>query len=59
MTKIPLPSVTGAELKVLEALWQRGEATIRDLRDLLYPQGGGSKFATVQSAKQRAATRRW
>ena len=53
MKKGPLPSVTGAELKVLESLWQRGEATIRDLRDLLYPDGGGSKFATVQKLLAR------
>jgi predicted transcriptional regulator len=53
MKKRPLPSVTPAELKVLEALWQRGEATIRDLRDSLYPQGGGSKFATVQKLLAR------
>jgi BlaI family transcriptional regulator, penicillinase repressor len=48
-----LPSVTAAELRVLEALWPRGEATIGDLRDLLYPQGGESKFATVQKLLAR------
>lgn len=53
MTKPLLPSVTGAELKVLEELWQRGESTIGDLRDLLYPQGGVSKFATVQKLLAR------
>src|SRR6267378_2350359 len=53
MKKRPLPSVTGAELRVLEELWQRGEATIRDLRDALYPRGGGSKFATVQKLLAR------
>ena len=55
--KRPLPSVTGAELKVLEELWQRGEATIGDLRDLLYPQGGNSKFATVQKLLARLAAK--
>jgi predicted transcriptional regulator len=53
MKKRPLPSVTGAELRVLEELWRQGEATIRDLRDLLYPEGGGSKFATVQKLLAR------
>ena len=48
MKKRPLPPVTAAELKVLEELWQRGPSTIRDLRDMLYPQGGESKFATLQ-----------
>ena len=40
MKKGPLPSATGAELKVLEELWRRGEATIGGLRDALYPEGG-------------------
>ncbi len=53
MKKSPLPPVTGAELKVLEELWQRGEATIGELRDRLYPQGGVSKFATVQKLLTR------
>jgi predicted transcriptional regulator len=53
MKKHPLPPVTGAELNVLEELWRRGEATIGDLRDALYPQGGGSKFATVQKLLAR------
>jgi len=55
MKKRTLPSVTGAELKVLEELWEQGEATIGDLRDLLYPQGGVSKFATVQKLLARLA----
>lgn len=46
-------SITSAELRVMEELWQRGEATIRDLRDALYPQGGNSKFATVQKLLTR------
>lgn len=53
MKKPPLGSIPDAELKVLEALWQRGEATIRDLRDDLYPEGGASKFATVQKLLSR------
>ena len=53
MKKPALPSVTGAELTVLDGLWQRGEATIRELRDSLYPHGGNSKFATVQKLLAR------
>jgi BlaI family penicillinase repressor len=49
----PLPSVTAAELAVLEELWRSRTATIRDLRDALYPDGGGSKFATVQKLLAR------
>jgi predicted transcriptional regulator len=58
MKKRPLPPVTAAELKVLEELWQRGPSTIRDLRDLLYPEGGESKFATVQKLLSRLVTKK-
>jgi BlaI family penicillinase repressor len=58
MKKSELPSVTAAELKVLEALWQLGEATIRDLRDRVYPEGGGSKFATVQKLLSRLVAKK-
>ena len=58
MKKRPSPSVTGAELKVLGELWERGEATIRDLRDLLYPDGGSSKFATVQKLLRRLVAKK-
>lgn len=53
MKKRTLPAVTGAELTVLEELWRRDEATIRELRDALYPEGGSSKFATVQKLLAR------
>jgi BlaI family penicillinase repressor len=53
MKKRQLASITGAELRVLEELWRRGDATIRDLRDALYPRGGNSKFATVQKLLSR------
>ena len=53
MNKRQLAAITDAELRVMEELWQRGEATIRDLRDALYPRGGGSKFATVQKLLAR------
>jgi predicted transcriptional regulator len=53
MKKRQSVSITDAELRLLEELWQRREATIRDLRDALYPQGGKSKFATVQKLLAR------
>lgn len=53
MRKRPMPAPTEAELKVLQELWQRGQATIRDLRDALYPEEGESKFATVQKLLTR------
>lgn len=53
------PEITGAELRVLEQLWRRGESTIRDLTDALYPEDGGkSKFATVQKLLTRLSAKR-
>jgi BlaI family transcriptional regulator, penicillinase repressor len=53
MKKPQVASITTAELRVLEELWQRGNATIGDLRDAIYPRGGSSKFATVQKLLSR------
>jgi len=47
--------ITGAELRVLEELWRRGDSTIGDLRDALYPEGGNTKFATVQKLLSRSS----
>jgi predicted transcriptional regulator len=47
-----------AELAVLEALWRRGEATIRQLADELYPGGSPSDYATVQKLIERLERRR-
>ena len=40
--------VTERELAVLQALWNAGPATIRQLTDALYPGGGAAQYATVQ-----------
>ena len=45
--------VTLAELKVLELLWERDSATVRQITDALYPAGGASKYATVQKLLER------
>lgn len=45
--------VTEAELAVLQVLWERGDSTIRDLADVLYPGGGTSHYATVQKLLER------
>src|SRR5579864_4775651 len=45
--------VPDAEMKVLEALWEMGLATIRQLTDLLYPDGGDASYATVQKLLER------
>lgn len=45
--------VTDAELAVLKILWERGASTIRQITDLLYPQGEASHYATVQKLLER------
>ena len=47
------PDVTDAELTVLKALWDRGASSIRELTDLLYPEGGTAHYATVQKLLER------
>ncbi len=45
--------VTDSELAVLQALWDGGPASIRELVDRLYPGGGNSEYATVQKLCER------
>src|SRR5262245_51573303 len=45
--------VADAELAVLDALWDRGPSTIRQLADVLYPTGRVSHYATVQKLLER------
>jgi BlaI family penicillinase repressor len=42
-----------AELAVLQALWDGGPATIRQLTDVLYPRGTDTHYATVQKLLDR------
>jgi predicted transcriptional regulator len=48
-----LPAVTDAEWAVLERLWDPGPASVRELRDALYPGGGPSEHATVHKLLER------
>jgi predicted transcriptional regulator len=52
MTQIG-PEITDTELDLMRQLWRRDEATIRELTDALYPEGGHSHYATVQSLLDR------
>lgn len=45
--------VTEAELAVLQRMWDQGAVTVRQLTDELYPDGGGSEYATVQKLLER------
>jgi BlaI family penicillinase repressor len=47
------PHVADAELAVLEVLWQRDRATIREITTELYPTGSTSEYATVQKLLDR------
>jgi predicted transcriptional regulator len=48
-----LPHVTDAELAVLQLLWERGPAAVRQLADELYPGGGPSEYATAHRLLER------
>jgi predicted transcriptional regulator len=48
-----LPNVTDAEWAVLQLLWDKGPATVRQLADVLYPRGGASEYATVHKLLER------
>jgi len=45
--------VTDAELSVMEVLWNRGLATVREISEALYPNGSTSHHATVQKLLDR------
>jgi len=45
--------VPDAELAVLGVLWDKGPCTIRQLTDLLYPDGSDVYYATVQKLLER------
>jgi BlaI family transcriptional regulator, penicillinase repressor len=53
-----LPELPDAELAVLQALWQRGPATIRQLTEALYPGGSEAHYATVQKLLDRLEAKR-
>lgn len=45
--------VTDAELAVLQVLWNLGPASIRQITDVLYPEGGRASYGTVQKLLER------
>ena len=46
-------NITEAEWAVLEVLWDKGPATVRQLTEVLYPKGGPSEYATVHKLLER------
>jgi predicted transcriptional regulator len=51
--------VTEAELAVLQALWDGGPATIRQLAEGVYKEAGTSAYATVQKLLERLELKRF
>jgi BlaI family transcriptional regulator, penicillinase repressor len=49
----PARDITESELAVLRILWGRGLATIRQVTEVLYPEGGAAQYATVQKLLDR------
>ena len=49
MARRAADDVTETELAILQVLWERGEATRRQITDSLYPGGGEAHYATVQN----------
>ena len=49
--------VTDTQLAMLHVLWERGDATRRDVTDALYPGGGQAHYATVQKLLERLEER--
>jgi predicted transcriptional regulator len=45
--------VTDKELEILQVLWERGASTIRQITEVLYPEGRTAQYATVQKLLER------
>jgi predicted transcriptional regulator len=52
MARLP-QDVTEAELAILQVLWDRGTATVRELTEHLYADSSSSQHATVQKLLER------
>jgi BlaI family penicillinase repressor len=52
-------TIPDAELAVLKVLWERGQATIRQITGLVYPAGEVAHYATVQKLLERLRKRKY
>ena len=52
-------TIPDAELAVLKVLWDRGQASIRDITEILYPGGAVAHYATVQKLLERLLVRKY
>lgn len=51
--------VTAAELAVLQVIWERQTATVRELTERLYPEGTSAQHATVQKLLERLEAKKY
>jgi BlaI family transcriptional regulator, penicillinase repressor len=51
--------ITDAELSVLQVIWERGTATVRELTERLYPEGTTAQHATVQKLLERLEAKKF
>jgi predicted transcriptional regulator len=49
----PAQDVTDAELAIMQVLWDRGRASVRELTERLYSEYSSSQHATVQKLLER------
>lgn len=59
MARPAAEDVTDTELAILQVLWDRGEATRRQVADVLYPGGNEAHYATVQNLLGRLERKRF
>ena len=56
MAKRP-PTIPDSELDVLKVLWERGQGTVRELRETLLASGRAWSYATVATLLDRLETK--
>jgi BlaI family penicillinase repressor len=49
---MPLPKLTKLELQVLEALWQKGACSVREIQET-FPEPGRPAYTTIQTTVYR------
>jgi len=49
---MPLPRLTKLELRIMEALWQRGSASIREIQES-FPERARPAYTTIQTTVYR------
>jgi BlaI family transcriptional regulator, penicillinase repressor len=54
---MPLPKLTRLELKIMEALWNGGSLSIREIQEA-FPEKGRPAYSTVQTTVYRLETKK-